>query len=433
MPSLRASKVVVDGEARPATIHHEGGVIVEIGDGPADDDFGDLVVMPGLVDTHVHVNEPGRAHWEGFDTATRAAAAGGATTIVDMPLNSVPPTVDPEGLEAKRDSASGRLSVDTAFWGGLIPGSEGHLVTLVAEGVCGFKSFLVASGVPEFPPLPLSGLGSALEEVGRLGVPLLIHAEHPDLLEPWHGDTHSYQGYLATRPPGAETEAVVRLAGLAEGVGYRVHVLHVSSGETVSEIGSASSWLTGETCPHYLFFSAEEIPDGATVFKCAPPIRGAAHREALWEGLIKGTLSMVVSDHSPAPPEMKAADSGDLAAAWGGIASLQLRLTATWTEAAERGVGFGDLTHWLSTAPAALAGLDGAKGSIAPGKDADFLVWDPGGVTEVRGQGLEHRHPLTPYEGMRLRGRVEKTILRGETIFEQGRVAVGHGRMLRRG
>ena len=433
MPSLRASRVVVDGEARLATIHHSGGVIVEIGDGPADDDFGDLVVMPGLVDTHVHVNEPGRAHWEGFATATRSAAAGGATTIVDMPLNSVPPTVDPDALQAKRASAHGRLSVDTAFWGGLIPGSESHLESLVAEGVCGFKSFLVDSGVPEFPPLPFYDLGVALEEMGRLGVPSLIHAEHPDLLEPWEGDPRSYQGYLATRPPGAETEAVVQLAGLAEKIGCRVHVLHVSAGETASAIGSASSSLTGETCPHYLVFSAEEIPDGATVFKCAPPIRGAAHREALWESLINGTLGMVVSDHSPAPPEVKTAASGDFAAAWGGIASLQLRLQATWTGAAERGVGLGQLTGWLSTAPAALAGLDGTKGSIAPGRDADFVVWDPAGVTEVRGQGLEHRHPITPYEGMQLRGRVEKTILRGETIFEQGRVAFGHGRMLRRG
>jgi allantoinase len=431
--SLRSSRVVVDGEARPATIHHEGGVIVEIGDGPADDDFGDLVIMPGLVDTHVHVNEPGRTHWEGFDTATRAAAAGGATTIVDMPLNSVPPTVDTDALEAKRESADARLSVDTAFWGGLIPGSEGHLAALVTEGVCGFKSFLVDSGVPEFPPMIFSELATALEEMGRLGVPSLIHAEHPDLLEPWDGDPQSYQGYLATRPSRAETEAVLVLAGLTERIGCRVHVLHVSSGEAASAIGSASSRLTGETCPHYLIFSAEEIPDGATVFKCAPPIRGGADREALWDALITGTLAMVVSDHSPAPPEVKATDWGDFASAWGGIASLQLRLPATWTGAAERGVGLGELTRWLSTAPAALAGLDRAKGSIALGKDADFVVWDLGGVTEVRGEALEHRHPLTAYEGMQLRGRVETTILRGETIFEQGRVASGHGRMLRRG
>lgn len=430
MPTLRSNRVVVDGEPRPATIRHEGGTIVEIGDETADVDYGDLVVMPGLVDSHVHVNEPGRSAWEGFSTATRAAAAGGTTTIVDMPLNSLPPTVDPGALRVKREAARGQLSVDTGFWGGLIPGSESHLEDLVAEGVCGFKSFLVDSGVPEFPPVSLSALRPGLNEMARLGVPSLIHAEHPDELLSFEGDVRSYRSYLASRPARAETEAVKALAELAVETGAQVHVLHVASGEAAELIGASS--LTGETCPHYLIFAAEEIPDAAPAFKCAPPIRGGEDRESLWEALTAGTLTMVVSDHSPAPPELKEVRSGDLARAWGGIASLQLRLQAIWTGASQRGIGLERLTDWLATAPASLAGLSHMKGSIGVGLDADFVIWDPDEFIEVRGEALEHRHPLTPYQGMRLRGRVETTILRGETVYATARVVPGRGRMLRR-
>jgi allantoinase len=430
VPTLRSNRVIVAGEVRPATIRHEGGTIVDIVDGMAEVDYGDLVVMPGLVDSHVHVNEPGRTSWEGFATATRAAAAGGTTTIIDMPLNSLPPTVDPEGLRLKREAARGNISVDVAFWGGLIPGSDGHLEDLVAEGVCGFKSFMVDSGVPEFPPLALTALRSALEKLAGLGVPSLVHAEHPDEVCAFEGDVRSYGSYLASRPARAESEAARDLSALAAETGAHVHVLHVASGEAAGVIGSSS--LTGETCPHYLTFAAEEIPDGATVFKCAPPIRGAEEREALWDALITGALAMVVSDHSPAPPEVKEVVSGNLARAWGGISSLQLRLQATWTGASERGMGPAALTRWLTAAPAKLAGLDQVKGSIAVGLDADFVVWDPDGITEVRGEALEHRHPLTPYQGMRLRGRVERTILRGEIAFAAGRVVPGRGRMLRR-
>lgn len=430
MPSLRSKRVLIEDEVRPATVRYERGEIVEIGGGPADFDFGHLVVMPGLVDTHVHVNEPGRSSWEGFRTATRAAAAGGTTTIVDMPLNSVPPTVDLDALQAKREAARDALSVDTAFWGGLIPGSENQISELVAEGVCGFKSFLVDSGVSEFPPMLLSDLKNALEDLGRLGIPCLVHAELPDLLRHLEGEPRSYRAYQATRPPEAEIEAVRLLADLAGETGASVHVLHVASGGAADLIGASS--LTGETCPHYLTFAAEEIPDGATVFKCAPPIRGATDREALWEALGTGTLAMVVSDHSPAPPEVKEITSGDFGRAWGGIASLQLRLPATWTGAAVRGIGLEKLAGWLAAAPAQLAGLDRVKGSIAPGLDADFTIWDPDDVTEVRGETLEHRHPLTPYDGMRLRGKVMTTILRGDAVFDAGRIASGRGRMLRR-
>lgn len=419
MPSLRSTRVVLGEEVRPATVHHEEGVIVEIGEGPADQDFGDLVVMPGLVDSHVHVNDPGRTDWEGFATATRAAAAGGTTTIVDMPLNSVPPTTDRAALEAKRASATGRLSVDTAFWGGLVPGSEEHLGELVAEGVCGFKVFLVDSGVPEFPPMPLSDLGGI-----DLTVPLLVHAEAGERLGRLESPA-GYGDYLDSRPPEAESIAIEGLYGLRP----PVHILHVSSGEGADAIAAAPGGMTGETCPHYLLFSAEDVPEGATEFKCAPPIRQASHREALWDALLEGVLDMVVSDHSPSPPQLKA---GDFATAWGGISSLQLRLPATWTAAVRRQVGLARLAHWLSGAPARLAGLDDAKGSIEEGRDADFVVWDPDGTTGVRGAELQHRHALTPYEGMSLQGMVVATILGGEAVYQRGRVAGGHGRMLRR-
>jgi allantoinase len=393
VPSLRSSRVVLDDEVRPASVHWEDGVVVAIGDRSADDDFGDLVVFPGLVDSHVHVNEPGRAEWEGFATATRAAHAGGATTIVDMPLNSVPPTTTVEALEAKRRVAEGKLGVDVAFWGGIVPGSADNVPALVESGVCGFKIFLIDSGVPEYPPIDVSMLAEL-----SLRLPILVHAESDELVgEP--GPT--YAEYLASRPPDAEAKAIRDVAGLD----CPVHILHVSSGDGVDAIAS-SPGVTGETCPHYLTFIDEDVT--GVEFKCAPPIRGREHREALWEALVAGTLDMVVSDHSPAPPELK---RGDFATAWGGISSLQIRLPVVWTGAAPRGIDFAILSSWLSHAPAVLAGLDDRKGSIAVGKDADFAVFDPDGETLVRGHDLNHRHPLTPYEGMRLRGRLADTML----------------------
>ncbi len=426
--------MIVDGEMRPATIKVDRGLIVAIEPGGrADHDFGDHVVMPGLVDSHVHVNEPGRTEWEGFETATRAAAAGGTTTIVDMPLNTIPPTTTPEALAEKQAAARGRLAVDVAFWGGLIPGSLDQLAPLVDEGVSGFKAFLVDSGVPEFPPVPVDVLEAALKALSMLGVPALIHAEAPDLIEEPRGDPREYATYLATRPPESEARAIERVVRLAGPTGAAVHILHVSSAEAVEALDQRGSIRpTGETCPHYLTFAAEEISDGATAFKCAPPIRHAEHREALWEALGKGTLQMVVSDHSPAPDDLKEVESGDFMRAWGGIASLQLRLPAVWDSGSRRGFGFQELSRWLAEAPAALAGLDDRKGTIRTGADADFVVWDPDGATKVTGHTLEHRHPLTPYEGMALRGRVVATLLGGEFVHG-GRAAAGHrGRMLRR-
>jgi allantoinase len=407
--------------------------VVEIGEGAADEDFGDLVVMPGLVDSHVHVNEPGRSGWEGFRSATRAAAAGGTTTIVDMPLNSIPPTIDPEALATKRAAAGDAIAVDVAFWGGLVPGSEPWLEGLVGAGVCGFKSFLVDSGVPEFPPMTVKGLEKALPALARLGVPLLLHAEDPARLHPMTGDPRSYDRYLESRPPECEAAAIGEAVVLAARSGGHIHVLHVSSAEAADVLREAGPGVSAETCPHYLTFTAEQVGIGATQFKCAPPIRSVRHREALWEALGDGTLAMIVSDHSPSPPELKEVESGDFGAAWGGISSLQIRLQATWSEASRRGFGLDRLTEWLSTAPARLAGLD-QKGAIEVGMDADFVVWDPDGLTEVVGAGLEHRHPLTPYEGMRLRGKVEKVTLGGQTLYTPGAGVVGPGgRMLERG
>ncbi|HJS72616.1 MAG TPA: allantoinase AllB [Acidimicrobiia bacterium] len=392
MPSLR-SRLVVTGEGlRPVTVRWEDGYIVDLGDGPAEHDFGDLAVLPGLVDTHVHVNEPGRTEWEGFATATRAALAGGTTTIVDMPLNSIPPTTSLDALQAKRRSADGKIVVDIAFWGGIVPGSLDAVPDLVDAGVCGFKVFLTDSGVPEFPPVAIDVLSEL-----TLDVPLLVHAEADDVLG-IPGPT--YPEYLASRPAIAEAEAIRRLGA----VDAPVHILHVSSADAVEAI-SAGQGISGETCPHYLTFTDEDVT--STLFKCAPPIREAQHREALWEGLRSRVLTMVVSDHSPSPSDLKA---GDFANAWGGIASLELRLPATWTGARKRGFGLEDLARWLSLAPATLAGLDGSKGSIEVGKDADFVIFDVEGETVVDPSRLLQRHPSTPYQGMRLEGRVVDTI-----------------------
>lgn len=429
MGSIRSRRVVLGDEVRPATVHFHDGVIVEIDNALAEVDFGDLAVLPGLVDAHVHVNEPGRTEWEGFRTATRAAAAGGTTTLVDMPLNSIPPTVDAAALDLKRRVA--RPSVDVAFWGGIIPGSEGDIVRLVEEGVCGFKVFLVDSGVPEFPPVTVESLSAQLPGLG--GLPLLVHAEDPDELHPPDGDPPAYATYLATRPPSAEAAAITQVASLASA--NPVHILHVSSAEAVDVIAAhrRKGQITAETCPHYLTFDGGQIPDGAVAFKCAPPIREAEHREALWEALVDGTLDMIVSDHSPAPPAVKDPAGGDLIAAWGGIASVGQRLVATWDGARSRGIHLDRLAEWLAAAPARLAGLDDRKGFIAPGYDADLVVFDPEGATMVDAAHLLQRHPISPYDGMRLAGEVKATYLGGVEIYGSRALAGSGGKLLRRG
>jgi allantoinase len=414
----------------PASVHVRGGRIVSVAPGPPPAtalpvvDAGDLAVLPGLVDSHVHVNEPGRTDWEGFATATAAAASGGVTTLIDMPLNSVPPTTTAEAFGKKLEAAAGRCRVHVGFWGGLVPGNAAELAHLGAAGVFGFKCFLVDSGVPEFAPVTEAGLSAAMAEIARLDALLLVHAEWPGAIaSAWAGRPQVYAGYLGSRPRAAENEAVVRVIRLCRDTGARVHILHVSSAEALESVERAKAEglpVTAETCPHYLSLDAEDIPDGATEFKCAPPIRERENRDRLWQGLAEGVCDMVVSDHSPAPPDLKQRATGDFARAWGGIASLGLALSLVWTEARRRGHSLSDVARWMSAAPARLARLDGWKGAIAAGQDADFVLFDPEAEWTVESERLRQRHKLSPYAGRRLRGAVLATYLKGEKIYEKG-------------
>jgi allantoinase len=389
-------------------------------------DCGGSVLMPGVVDTHVHVNEPGRTEWEGFETATRAAAAGGVTTLVDMPLNSVPATTTREGLRVKMAAAEGKCRVDVGFWGGVVPGNTSELAGLLSDGVLGFKAFLVPSGVDEFEHVEESDLRTAMPELARYGAVLLAHAERPGPINAavgiWEGGSPAeYARYLRSRPDEAEMEAVELLVRLCRETGCRVHIVHVSSAEVLPVLRCAREEglpVTAETCPHYLTFAAEDITDGAVAFKCAPPIRSRENRERLWEALREGLIDLVATDHSPCPPRMKNLETGDFRGAWGGISSLQISLPAVWTGARERGFTVEDVTAWMCAAPARLADLEGRKGEIAPGYDADLVIWDPEASFEVDAERLHHRHKLTPYAGRTLQGVVRRTFLRGETVYD---------------
>jgi allantoinase len=439
---VRGHRVILPSGERPASIHVDNGVIAdvrgydEIAAATEVVDAGASVILPGLVDAHVHVNEPGRTDWEGFDTATRAAAAGGITTIVDMPLNSIPATVDVTALERKRDAARGQAHVDVAFWGGIVPGNDQQIAPLVAAGVRGFKCFMTPSGVDEFAAVTESDLRRALPILVRSSSPrpLLVHAEDPARLELPDGDYRSYATFLATRPVEAEVSAIRTIGRLAAEYHAPAHIVHVSSADGVEAVAAAQASgvrMTAETCPHYLTFAANEIPDGATVFKCAPPLRAAPHRDALWRSLERGICTMVVSDHSPAPAAMKHVDSGDFMAAWGGIASLELSLRAVWTGASRRGFRLLDVVGWMSAHPARLSGLDGKKGAIAAGHDADLVLFDPDVESNVIGADLQQRHKLTPYDGCVLRGAVRATYLRGVRISADGAlISSGQGRLL---
>ena len=377
----------------------------------------DEVLLPGLVDTHVHVNEPGRTHWEGFATATRAAAAGGVTTLIDMPLNSIPPTTDVAALNAKRQAAAGQCAVDVGFWGGAVPANAADRPALHEAGVFGFKCFLVDSGVPEFPPLGDDGLVAAMRQVAELGSLLIVHAEDAAWISAAQGPSGAdYAGFLRSRPPAAEVAAIARLIRLASVTGARVHVLHLSSADPVPMLASAQADgvpITVETCPHYLALAAEQVGAGQTEFKCCPPIRGVHNRERLWAGLAAGVIGCVVSDHSPCPPELKELGNRDFGAAWGGISSVQLGLPVVWTHARERGVGLADVVRWMSASPASLAGLADRKGAIAVGKDADLIAFAPDESFVVEPDRLLTRHRLTPYAGQELAGVVRRTWLRG--------------------
>jgi allantoinase len=428
---FRGRALVGEAGAQPSSIGVTAGVVSWIG--AIGDDVearetvtlaGDEVLIPGLVDTHVHVNEPGRTDWEGFETATRSAAAGGVTTTLDMPLNSIPPTIDVPSLRLKKQSARGKCHVDVGFWGGVVPGNLSELRSLHDAGVFGFKCFLVDSGVPEFPPLSSTQLEHALGEIAAFDGLLLVHAEDPASIEaaPSAAGTR-YRTFLDSRPDDSERRAVETVVAAARRTGARVHIVHVSSASVLPVLADARAEgvrVTAETCPHYLTLGADDVADGHTEFKCCPPIRDDANRDALWAGLLGGTLDIVVSDHSPSTPELKHLDTGDFRTAWGGIASIQLGLALVWTEARRREISLEQVVHRMAATPALLAGVHG-KGEIRPGSDADLVVFAPDERFTVDARALYHRHPVTPYDGRDLFGVVRATYLRGEPVDGRSR------------
>lgn len=439
---IRGKRVVLPEAIAPRSVHIREERIVFVGD--YDDivenceviDAGELVVMPGLVDTHVHINAPGRSEWEGFRSATLAAAAGGVTTVVDMPLNSIPPTTRLAHFETKLATARNDCFVDVGFWGGVVPGNTRELAPMFAAGVVGFKCFLVPSGVDEFPNVTEMDLREAMPELTRLGALLIVHAELPGSIRTNGADAIDYQSFLDSRPRAAENEAIELMIRLSREFDTRVHIVHLSSAEALPLLREAQETgvkITAETCPHYLHFAAERVPDGATEFKCCPPIREETNREQLWGGLRHGTIDFVVSDHSPCPGEMKLRESGDFMKAWGGIASLQLRLPVVWTEGRRRGFDLLDLARWLCANPARQVSFSPQKGSIAVGSDADLVIWDPDEQFTVAAALLHHRHKITPYEGEVLNGVVQKTFLRGKQIYDAGHfIDAPQGHMLKR-
>ncbi|MFN0010074.1 MAG: allantoinase AllB [Phycisphaerales bacterium] len=443
--NLCSTRVATPTGVVPATIEVRGGRIASVRTaGPATGlsaapdaaagtaptfDVGNLAVLPGIIDAHVHINEPGRTEWEGFLTAGRAAAAGGVTTMVVMPLNCSPVATTAAALLGEAYAAAETCAIDHGFWGGVVPGNAGHIQPLWDAGVLGFKCFLVDSGLDEFRHVSASDLDVAMPLLTHLpprGAVLLVHAEDP--AEIAHARTpsgldaspRSYAAYLASRPASAETAAIQLMIDLCRKHGTRVHIVHVAAAAALPALARARREglpVTAETCPHYLAFAAEDIADGQTTFKCAPPIRTRADREGLWAALADGTLDLIASDHSPCPPELKRLDTGDFAQSWGGISSLQLTLPVAWTHAHARGFGLAHIARWLALAPARLAGIDSFKGQIAPGYDADLTIFDPEALWTVRAADLEHRHKATPYDGAALRGRVKATFVRGQQVF----------------
>jgi allantoinase len=431
---VRGARVVTPDGVRPAAVHLRNGIIAAVTHidetpvGVPVFDAGESVVMPGLVDSHVHINEPGRTDWEGFESATRAAAAGGVTTLVEMPLNSIPATTNVAALEAKLAAAREKCFVDVGFWGGAVPGNAVEFRSLHDAGVLGFKCFLVDSGVPEFAAIGERDFRIAMKELAALGSLLQVHAELPGPIERAasvaRGDPGRYWTFLRARPRIAEDAAIDLVIKACRDTRARAHIVHLSSSDSLPQLRRAREEglpLTVETCPHYLWFAAEEIQEGATQYKCCPPIRERENCQKLWSALEEGLIDMVVSDHSPCPPGMKLKETGNFLKAWGGISSLQIRLAIVWTAARTRGLGLDRLAEWLCAAPARLAGLGARKGAIRRGCDADLVVWNPEAVFRVEAANLHHKHKLTPYESAELHGVVAATFLRGRMIYCGGR------------
>jgi allantoinase len=421
---IRPAAVVVEGERITA--------VVAVGRVPAEAqvrDFGEAAILPGLVDSHVHINEPGRTEWEGFETATRAAAAGGYTMLVDMPLNCLPATTSVGALEAKRSAARGKCRVDWAAWGGVVSDNQARIEALAAAGVRGFKCFLVHPGIDGFTMVTEQELRAALPHVARTKLPLLVHAELPGPVDAAtaalaDADWKSYSTYLKSRPDEAELSAIRLMLALCKEFKFKLHIVHLATCHALPMLGAARAQglpVTVETCPHYLHFAGETIGDGATLCKCAPPIRSRENREQLWQALKEGLIDFVVTDHSPCPPAMKRLEEGSLKTAWGGIASLSMALPVMWTEASARGFTLVEIARWMSEGPARLAGCDARKGRIAAGYDADFAVFDPDTEFVVTKEKLHYRHAISPYLGEKLRGGVKATYLRGRAIYVDGK------------
>jgi allantoinase len=420
---IRPAAILVGGETIQAVVSPN-----QVPAGAAARDFGEAAILPGLVDSHVHINDPGRAEWEGFDTATRAAAAGGYTLLVDMPLNCLPPTTTVTALEAKRVAAAGKCRVDWAAWGGVVHDNQGNIEALAAAGVPGFKCFLIHPGIDGFTMVTEQQLRAALPVVSRTGLPLLVHAELPGPIDAATenlatADWKRYATYLQSRPEEAELAAIRLLLSLCREYSFRLHIVHLSASTALPELKIARAQglaVSVETCPHYLHLTSETIEDGATVCKCAPPIRSQENRERLWQGLREGVIDLVVTDHSPCSPGMKEFDDGNFRTAWGGISSLSVALPVMWTDASNRGFTLLDIARWMAEGPALLAGCQMRKGRIAPGADADFVIFDPQGEFFVAQERLHYRHPLSPYMGETLRGVVKATYLRGKPVFLEG-------------
>ena len=445
--ALRSNKVITNGEMIAACVEIKEQVIhaVHPHDQALDcpvEDLGDLVLMPGLIDCHVHINEPGRTEWEGFNTATQAAAAGGITALVDMPLNCIPVTTTKAAFEEKLDAVHDKLWVDCGFWGGVIPQNIGELDELLSAGVLGVKSFLIDSGVKEFPHVEAEDMRKAMPILAKHDVPYLIHAELDCAHTPPPAIGDKYQSFLESRPKKWENDAVALMVDLAKeaksnGHDTKVHIVHLSSAEALSSISEAKAeglQFTAETCPHYLTLYSEAIPDGKTLFKCCPPIREDENRQSLWQAVADGRISFIVSDHSPCTPQLKHIDTGDIEKAWGGISALQFGISLIWTEAQKRGFDLVEINRLMSAETAKFAGLDSVKGQIAPGFHADLLVFDERAEYVISNDMIKHRHKITPYEGRNVSGRVERTYVRGQLVYRDDEfIAAPVGRPLLKG